>query len=139
MYWDVSGIGSGLVAPTVDRAEAARDEADGAEPPTHLRSSKEVIGYRLDARDGPVGTLADFILAEDSWKIFYLSAKMDDGPEVVLPPEWVERISWAERKLQIDADRQTIRDSPPYQATMALTPAYDAELQRHYGRRRVWK
>jgi hypothetical protein len=98
-----------------------------------------VTGYRLEARDEPIGKLTDFILAEDAWKILYLSVQTVGGPDIVLPPEWVERVSWAEGKIYVEVDGQVIRDSPAYRTTMGLTPAYDAELQRHYGRQRVWK
>src|SRR5579871_803836 len=35
------------------RASAAADEAHGVPPPTHLRSSADVTGYRIEATDGP--------------------------------------------------------------------------------------
>jgi hypothetical protein len=139
LYWDPTGLGGGLMAPGLARADAARDEAAGVTPPTRLRSSTEVTGYQLEASDGPVGKLTDFILTDDSWRISYLVVGLDGGPEVVFPPEWVERINWGERRIHVAVEGNTIRLSPAYGAIMQLTPGYDAELERHYGRRRVRK
>ncbi len=139
-YWDVTGlVGGPAIGPTIARSEAAQDEAAGAAPPTRLRSSAEVTGYQIEAADGIVGKLTDFILADDSWRIAYLALGLEVGPEVVFPPEWVDRISWGERRVHVAVEGHQLQLSPAYGAIMQLTPAYDAELERHYGRRRVWK
>jgi hypothetical protein len=35
----------------------------------HLRSCKELIGYGIEARDGSIGEVRDFVLDERSWTI----------------------------------------------------------------------
>jgi len=128
-----------MIGPSVARSAAAQDEAAGVAPPTRLRSSAEVTGYELVAADGVVGTLTDFIVADDTWRIAYLAVALEAGPEVVFPPEWVDRINWGEQRIHVSVAGQQIRFSPAYGAVMDLTPAYEAELERHYGKRRVWK
>jgi hypothetical protein len=48
---------------------AARDQqADN----THLRSAREVMGYYIEATDGDIGHVEDFILDDETWEIRYM-------------------------------------------------------------------
>ena len=52
-----------------DRAASRLDDAD-----PHLRSLSVVTGYHLQATDGPIGHIENFMLESDNWGIRYLIA-----------------------------------------------------------------
>lgn len=54
---------------SVPESEAALEEAGDS----HLRSAKEVAGYQVDASDGPLGHITDFIIDDEGWGILDLT------------------------------------------------------------------
>lgn len=82
----------------------------------HLRSSKEVIGYTILASENSIGTLTDFIIDTEGWKIISLVVQRgatEDSNEIELTVDAVTRISWADRTIYIDLGRAI----EPLQAT----------------------
>lgn len=128
-YWGGSGLwGVGyqpyslLTPPAVTAAipptpPAARDSERRDDGDPHLRSTKEVIGYRLCASDGEAGHVDDFILDDDSWSIRYLvvdTSSWPGGRRVLVPPEWVHDIQWGRAQLHVQATRETVRNRSEY-------------------------
>ena len=70
-YWD-SGpfLGSGLPpAPVIPTTSDEEIEKKNKEE-THLRSTSEVIGYSIEATDGDLGHVADFIIEDQECSIW---------------------------------------------------------------------
>ena len=137
-YWMLgTDVGSAAVAlDAAMRTAAVEAEAAGAEPPTHLRSSHEVTGYRLAAEDGTIGHVRDFLINDATWRVHYLV--VDTGrwwrdQRVVFAPEWVERVSWGGHCLHVRLTRSAIQTGPLYRGEDAVTPEYEAALEQHYG------
>jgi hypothetical protein len=130
--------GAAVALDAAMRAAAAEAEAAGIPPPTHLRSSQEVVSYRLEAADGPVGHVHAFLIDDATWQVRYLVVGTGNwwfGREVVFAPEWVSRVSWGERCLHVDLAREAIRTAPPYPGADGMTADYEAALERFYGHR----
>ena len=78
----------------------------------HLRSSNEVIGYDVQALDGVLGSVDDFVIDERTWKISGVvvdTTKWWPGGEVRVSPQHVERIDWAARKLHVRLSRDELK------------------------------
>jgi sporulation protein YlmC with PRC-barrel domain len=91
-------------------AESDRPKAEQADP--HLRSGAEVIGYAIEARDGSIGKVRDFIVDETSWAIRDIvvdTRKWWPGGHVHVHPGYVERIDWNERKLHLRLTREQVK------------------------------
>jgi hypothetical protein len=68
----------------------------------HLRSTQAVNGYHLQATDGIVGHVCDFLMDDKSWAIGELIIKIGHrftGKEVRIPIGKVSRISYEESKV----------------------------------------
>ncbi len=106
-----------------------------------LRSSREVIGYRIHATDGPIGHVEDFILSDEDWVIRYLVVDTRNwlsGKSVLIAPEWVRDIDWEEHEVWVDVPRQTIEDSPPYDPAAPVNRDYEMRIYDYYGRPKYW-
>ena len=55
-----------------DRYGFLQEEAEKKERDTHLRSTNAVSGYHIQASDGEVGNVEDFIVDDETWAIRYL-------------------------------------------------------------------
>ena len=88
-----------------------------AEGDPHLRSIREVIGYHIQARDGEIGHVEDFILSEPIWDIQYMVVDTRNwlpGRRVLVALQWIIQVAWAEQKVHLDLLRRTVKNSPEY-------------------------
>jgi hypothetical protein len=107
----------------------------------HLRSSQQVSDYHIQATDGEIGHIVDFIIDDESWAIRYLIIDTRNwwpGKKVLLSPKWIERISWSESKVFVNLERETIMKSPEYKEDSQITRDYETGLHRHYNRKGYW-
>jgi sporulation protein YlmC with PRC-barrel domain len=107
----------------------------------HLRSTNEVSGYNIEASDGDIGHVEDFIIDEKTWAIRYLIVDTKNwwpGNKVLVSPKWIERVSWSENKVFVSLPRETIMKSPEYTENSLLTRDYEAALHQHYNREGYW-
>ena len=107
----------------------------------HLRSSHEVTGYHIEAEDGAIGHVDDFIVDGETWEIRYLVVNTSNwwaGKKVLISPLWIERVSWSERKVVIDLNREAIKGSPEFTDQSLVTRDYETSLYGHYNRKGYW-
>ena len=107
----------------------------------HLRSTKDVSGHHLPALAGEVGHIKDFIIDDETWAIRYLIVDTHNwwpGKKVLVSPQWIERVSWDERKVFVNLDRATIKESPEYTESSLITRDYEISLHGHYNRKGYW-
>jgi len=117
---------------------AAGDQKSTDDP--HLRSIETVTGYYIGATDGEIGHIDDFILEDAGWSIRYLVVDTKNwwfGKKVLISPRSAKAIDWANKKVNIDADRQKVKDSPVYDASTLVDAAYDDAFLTYYGIRLV--
>jgi sporulation protein YlmC with PRC-barrel domain len=107
----------------------------------HLRSTYSVSGHHIQALDGEIGHVQDFIIDDETWAIRYLIVDTHNwwpGKKVLVSPQWIERVSWGERKVFVNLSRQTIKESPEYSQESLMTRDYEIELHGHYNRKGYW-
>jgi hypothetical protein len=98
---------------------------DRRQPAPHigwnLRSARQMRGYSLAARDGTIGYVDDFLLLEESWelKYFVIATKRGWAPKrVLIPPEWIDAVSWTGREVRAAMSRSAVDESPVYDPAM---------------------
>lgn len=84
----------------------------------HLRSTHDVIGYGIEARDGEIGHVADLLIEDAGWRISDLI--VDTGSwlhkrRVVVSTHAVTRILWDESRVVVDETQDSIAHSPAVQ------------------------
>jgi len=103
---------------------------------SHLRSSEVVFGYHIDATDGEIGHLQDLLLDDHTWAIRYLVVNTSNwwmGHDVLVSPQWIKTIRWADAKIVVDVTRQAIKDAPPFDASRPLDPQQEQAMREHHG------
>jgi uncharacterized protein YrrD len=107
----------------------------------HLRSTQEVHGYHIQAEDGEIGHVEDFIIDADTWAIRYLIVNTQNwwpGKKVLVSPHWIKSVNWSESKVVVNLPCEIIKQSPEYTDDSLLTRDYEAGLHRHYNRQGYW-
>jgi hypothetical protein len=105
-----------------------------------LRSTHDVTGHHVQASDGEIGHVVDFIIDEDNWSIRYLIVDTKNwwpGKHVLISPEWIDRVSWDDHKIFVKVTREAVRQSPEYSAS-TLNRDYEDKLHIHYNAHGYW-
>ncbi len=159
MYWGgasmtgatpVTGVGtmSGVapipvVAPLVDPdgSNVVEEDAPNKSLDATLRSSHDVTGHSIQASDGSIGHVDDFIIDDTSWEIRYMvvdNKVLWIGKYVILSPRWIDRISWDKKEVYVNLSRDAIKNSPEYTEKFLVTRDYETSLYDHYNREGYW-
>jgi hypothetical protein len=139
-YWGGTGLwGSGFYPGAYLGERDARDydgyqgylgapSEDDGDP--HLRSCNEVKGYHVKASDGEIGHVQGFLVDDSTWWL---------GHEVLVSPEWIQQVSWADSFVAVSLDRRAIKAAPVYEEGEVVDRDDELGIYSHYGRRPYWK
>ncbi|MBK8803446.1 MAG: PRC-barrel domain-containing protein [Fibrobacteres bacterium] len=119
-----------------DRSRAKAESED-----RNLRSTKDDAGHNVEATDGEIGHVEDFVIDCDSWTIRYLVVDTSNwwvGKKVLISSRWIESIDWLEGKIDIGMTREAIRNSPDFSEKALQERDYEAILHKHYNRQDDW-
>ena len=108
----------------------------------HLRSIEAVTGYHIHASDGEIGHVEDFLVEDADWSIRYLVVDTNNwwlGKKVLISPRSAREIDWTDKVVNLNVDRQKVKDSPTYDPSITVDQAYDERFLTYYGIRWVAK
>ncbi len=60
------------------------------------------------------------------------------GRKVLVAPQWIERVSWTESKVQVELSLLTIKNGPEYNDSLPITRDYERRLHDYYERSAYW-
>lgn len=101
----------------------------------HLRSTRAVARYRVNASGTKVGRVTDFIFREPSWSIRYLVVTTGSwwpGKKVLVGTRWIERVSYRESSVYFGLPREAIKQAPEHDPGSPITREQEDALFRHY-------
>ncbi len=142
-YWQAGFASPGVTPPLIPPLYAAGAKPGApreAEGDASLRSTSDVTGYYVHARDGDIGHVENFLVDNDNWAIRYLVIDTRNwwpGKKVLVSPHWVTDISWSERIVRFDMTRGRIKSSPEYDPA-AFDRSYEERLHAHYDMPSYW-
>ena len=109
---------------------------------SHLRSMKEVKGYHIEATDGEIGHVEDFLADEQAWTIRYLVVDTRNwlpGRKVLIASDWLYNVSWPDQKVYVDLKRSQVKDSPEYDPSAPVDRGYESLVYNYYGIPPYWQ
>lgn len=149
-YWAGTGMSGFVDVPrAVARERDARAEADvdpQAAPAKeygdpHLRNTDEVTGCHIEAIDGEIGHVEDLLADDETWGVRYLVVDTRNwwpGKKVLVAPEWVVSVSWADARVAVDLPREAIKNAPEYDPSAPVSREYEGRLYEYYSRPTYW-
>ena len=135
--WGSMNAPSDLMREGVDREVALTHEINES----HLRSMKEVSGYAIQAVDGEIGHVDDFIIDDEPWVIRYMVVDTRNfwpGKRIIVAPPWISSVDWQNSNVVVNLSRQAIKTGPPFEPDN-LDRAYETQLHTHYRQKRYWR
>lgn len=149
-YWGHAGLWGSAAYPRLSTSgyerqahpEAASERARAvARGDGHLRSADEVAGYTIRATDGELGHADDFLISDLSWAIRYVVVNTSAwwfGRKVLVAPEWIDDIQWAERKVAVSLSRKALKEAPAYDRAEHVDRQWEAAYYSHLGAPGYW-
>jgi hypothetical protein len=107
-----------------------------------LQRTARVEGCLTVAADGAIGAVRDIFVDIRYWVIRYLEIEMRGirpGSHVLVSTDWIERVNWVDRIVNIDLACAAIYTAPGFDVSTDISRDYETGLFRHYGRRGYWQ
>jgi hypothetical protein len=134
--WGSVTVPQDLLDKEIDRKIELTEQANQS----RLRSMKDVMDYTLQATDGDIGHVDDFIIDDEPWVIRYAVIDTGNwwpGKKVIVAPTWISSVDWKNSKLHVNLSRATVQSAPEFDSDH-LSRAYETELYKHYGQENYW-
>jgi uncharacterized protein YrrD len=125
-----------------DEEAAKQDKKYGARWDSHLRSAKEVRGYRLLATDGQVGHIDNFLMDSTTWAIRYMAINTGGWlkrHEVLFIPKLVDRVIWADAAINVNTSKELLETAPEYRPDKTIDRAMEQALFDHFTAHPYWQ
>jgi uncharacterized protein YrrD len=102
--WGLSGYP--VLVPPPPESQAKQKGAD-----SHLRSTRSLHGYKIEATDGTVGEIVDFTIDGRTWVIREMVVECGHwyaGKKVTVPTDHVSRISYDEATVYLNSTKSAV-------------------------------
>lgn len=143
-YWTapMMGIGFAPLSPPLF-GDASGSTGVGVTTPVevksdpNLRSAHAIRGYRIEATDGSIGHVEDFLIDDESWRVPYLLVDTRNwwpGKKIIVSPAQIRNMDWVNSVVNLALTRDAIKSGPEFDEAQAVTKDYTDRLETHYGR-----
>ncbi len=160
VYWGGSGLWGSAMTPmeagTVTYEPESQTEPIGArEDEYHLRSTREVEGYRVETADAEagdgkagsagdrgVGTVGGFLIEDATWAVRYLRIDPHEslgGGRLYVSPRWVGEFSWIENKMTLEMQSSRLREIPTFGVQETLSRNEEEQLHGFFEKPGYWE
>lgn len=100
-----------------------------------LRSMIALKNYGLTAKDGEIGSVAEFYFDDRAWMVRYMvlnTHKWLPGRQVLIAPEALGTADWGEKKIPVNLTKHQIEASPGIDARQPLSRMDEETLENYY-------
>jgi len=113
---------------------------------SHLRSARDVMGYRIEASDGDIGHVEDLVLDDEAaddglWEFRYLVVDTRNwlpGRRVLVAPLWADEVRYGDGGISLRLSREQVKNSPEYTPDAPINREYEEVLFDYYGQPKYW-
>ncbi|WP_226038092.1 PRC-barrel domain-containing protein [Aquibacillus saliphilus] len=140
-YLDNEKMWGGFATPAelMKTGQTGEELAKEQQESTKLRSVDEISGdlggYTIQATNGEIGHVTDFLVDDYNWKLRYFIVETKNflpGKFVLLSIDWIKNISWIDQKVVVDLSKETIENGPFYNLHEHFTREDEKQLYQSY-------
>lgn len=151
-YWigenrlESSPDAQGVIHPVPDEPSVSELNVISGDEQGHLRSAREITGYRVFSDNGTVsrleiGHVEDFVIDDEAWQMRYLIVDTGawlPGRKILLSTRWLSSIRWIDRAVHARVKIDAIQHSPIYDSSQGVTRTYESILHDYYRQPYYW-
>ncbi len=98
-------------------------------------------GYAIEAQDGRLGTVSDFLFEDASWMMRWLVVDTGHwlpGRKVLLPPPVLGHADWQSRRCPVKLTMRQVRNSPVIDTDRPVSRQIESYVYEYYGWSPYW-
>ena len=106
-----------------------------------LRSLKDPERYAVNATDGDIGSVVDFLLDDERWTVRYLVVKAGgffSGREVLISPAFFREPDWSTQRFHLALTRDKVKNSPDVDVDKPVSRQFEHDYYRYYNYPYYW-
>ena len=106
-----------------------------------LWNAASLKGYAIEASDGRLGTVSDFLFDDASWLVRWLvvdTGKWLSGRKVLLPPTALGHLDEKREQFSVRLTMQAVKDSPDIDADRPVSRQMETHVYDYYGWNPYW-
>ncbi len=100
-----------------------------------LRSLKELEGYTVNASDGDIGCVKNFLLDDEHWVVRYLVVDTGGelgGLQVLISPRSFRQVDWLTNRFHLGLTVAKVRHSPNIDVDKPVSRQHEMDINRYY-------
>jgi hypothetical protein len=106
-----------------------------------MYTASSIKGSAIEARDGTIGSVKDFLFQDTSWAVRWIV--VDAGTwlssrQVLLLPSQIGAVNAQRRQFDVQLTRQQVKDSPPIDTEQPVSRQMETDLHSYYGADPYW-
>ncbi len=102
---------------------------------SHLRSFKEIAGYRIAAMDEEFGSIENMLYDDFTWNMAYFvvdTRKLLPGKKVLMSVRWVRHIRYSGHLISVSLNSDELKNAPEYDSSEPVTREYEESLHDYF-------
>ena len=134
---NIADTAAGMIGELPALTIPSEEKRDEGSPGTitnndpHLRSFKEVVGYKIFSFGDKVGRVDDF-LVDKNWNIPYMvieTGKWHPGKRILTSTKNIEKIEWKDSSVFINEKLESLRNANEYDYTQLTVRGFEQSLK----------
>jgi hypothetical protein len=106
-----------------------------------LRSLKDLERYTVNATDGDLGTVVNFLLDDQHWVVRYLVVEAGgflDGRRVLISPIFFRQAEWLTHRFHLALTLDKVKHSPSVNVDKPVSRQHESAYYGYYGYPHYW-
>lgn len=106
-----------------------------------LRSLKDLERYRVNAVDGDVGSVVNFLLDDERWIVRYLVVETGGvlgRPRVLISPISFRQVEWSSHRFNLALTMDKVKNSPGLDVDKPVSRQHERDYFGYYGYPYYW-
>lgn len=106
-----------------------------------LKSLKHLQGYKINATDGEIGQVHDFLFDDQHWTVRYFVIDTGNwlpGRKVILAPEAFGQPEWRMQNIPVNLTRKQVEESPDISTDEPVSRQKEIDVNKYFGWAAYW-
>jgi sporulation protein YlmC with PRC-barrel domain len=106
-----------------------------------LRSLKDIHGYQVNATDGDIGTVSNFLFDDKDWTVRYLVVETGgffDNHRVLISPISFGEPEWSAKRFPLALTMDKVKNSPGIDTDKPVSRQHECDFHGYYGYPYYW-
>ena len=106
-----------------------------------LRSLKDLEQYAVNATDGAIGTVVNFLVDDERWVLRYLVVDTDsflDRRRVLISPISFRQVAWSTHSFHLALTKDKVENSPSVDVEEPVSRLHERDYYHYYGYTNYW-